>query len=782
MLIHVVLLSGRSTTIDVAAGKYLRVSDVRRKAQEDFRLGLRCLVTEDGCELEGQQPVASLFQGDIGNNFHDTLTLHACVRSSELCSSPLSTAFALLTADGSVYAWGHPDRGGDAKEVQSQLNDIQQLSCTSGAFCAVRGDGHVITWGSSDLGGRIPPLVRNRLMHVKEVIGSQSAFAALLQNGTVVTWGELHVEISVPRDADTAAVFYDGAVVTRGDMEHRHSEKEDLQDVRAVRSCGSLFAAIVGDERRVMTWGQSNMTDKDYTVLQSLRDVRDLAFSDYAFAALLEDGHVTTWGLAVCGGELPAEVQSELYDIRFLCANHAAFAALRQDGQVLVWGSAEYGGNVPDVVKPSLTEVQHLVASSRAFCAVKADGTVVTWGQDSFGADSSQVQHELFAVQHVVATSRAFAALRSDGEVICWGDARYGGKKSRDAESQLKDVQQLCASSGSFAALQKGGAVAVFENMALKKEIFSQLDEVCKPGCVLASNTSSLNIDEIASATERPQDVIGCHFFSPANVMKLLENVRGPRTGAETMATAMSFGKKLGKVTCLVGNCPGFIANRVMGVSGYTKALAEGVFPHDIDAAAEAYGMRMGPLRMWDLVGIDLFGRERERSGTLDPEKVVFDALYKAERYGQKTGKGFYQYDEKRRHQRDPDAERLLQEVWKATKVEPKTMTQAEIIDNLYLPVVNEGFKCLEEGMAIRASDIDVCCVFGYNWPRYRGGPLKWAFSLGLPKVLAKVEALGLKPSPLLKEAAEKKWKMNSKDFNNRILSAWNATWPEAKL
>lgn len=323
---------------------------------------------------------------------------------------------------------------------------------------------------------------------------------------------------------------------------------------------------------------------------------------------------------------------------------------------------------------------------------------------------------------------------------------------------------------------------AVFENMDLKKKIFRQLDEVCKPGCVLASNTSGLNIDEIASATERPQDVIGCHFFSPANVMKLLENVRGPRTGAETMATAMSFGKKLGKVTCLVGNCPGFIANRVMGVSGYTKALAEGVFPHDIDAAAEAYGMRMGPLRMWDLVGIDLFGRERERSGTLDPEKVVFDALYKAQRYGQKSGKGFYQYDEKRRHQRDPDAERLLQEVWKATKVEPKTMTQAEIVDNLYLPVVNEGFKCLEEGMAIRASDIDVCCVFGYNWPRYRGGPLKWAFSLGLPKVLAKVEALGLKPSALLKEAAEKKWKMNSKDFNSRILSAWNATWPEAKL
>lgn len=213
------------------------------------------------------------------------------------------------------------------------------------------------------------------------------------------------------------------------------------------------------------------------------------------------------------------------------------------------------------------------------------------------------------------------------------------------------------------------------------------------------------------------------------------------------------------------------------------NVMSEGVFPHEIDAAAEAYGMRMGPCRMWDLVGIDLFAREREREGQLNPEKFVLDAMYKAQRYGQKSGKGFYTYDEKRRHQRDPTAEALIQQVWKTNGVQAKTVSEEEIIDNLYLPVVNEGFKCLEEGMAIRASDVDVCCVFGYNWPRYRGGPMKWAFTeVGLEKVLAKVEALGLKPSALLKEAVEKKWKMNSKDFNARVLAAWNSTWPEARL
>lgn len=315
---------------------------------------------------------------------------------------------------------------------------------------------------------------------------------------------------------------------------------------------------------------------------------------------------------------------------------------------------------------------------------------------------------------------------------------------------------------------------AVFENMDLKKKIFVELDRVCKPGCILSSNTSRLNIDEIASATERPEDVIGCHFFSPANVMKLLENVRGSKSSPRTIATAMALGKKIGKVTCLVGNCDGFVANRVMGVSGAMEILHNGTMVHEVDAASENFGMKMGPFRMNDLVGIDLFARERAKKGIANPNKVMHDAMYAAERFGQKNGKGYYKYDDKLKPSRDSAAEAIMSKVWQNLGVTPKSLSEQEIVDRLYLPVVNEGFKCLEEGIAIRPSDIDVCIVYGYNWPRYRGGPMQWATAVGLPVVLERLEKLGHTPSALLKECVEKKWKLNSKDLQKRIQQAWS--------
>jgi len=318
---------------------------------------------------------------------------------------------------------------------------------------------------------------------------------------------------------------------------------------------------------------------------------------------------------------------------------------------------------------------------------------------------------------------------------------------------------------------------AVFENMALKKKIFAQLDQVCKPGCILSSNTSALNIDEIASATKRPQDVVGCHFFSPANVMPLLENVRGPRTGPVAIATAMSLGQKIKKITCLVGNCDGFIANRVMGQSGAVQLMNSGLMPQQVDAASEAYGMRMGPARMSDLVGLDLFGRERAETGKAEPDKMVTDAMYAAKRFGQKNGKGFYKYDDKLQLSRDPEAEEMIKTVWKNRGVVPTAMSQEDIIDALYLPVVNEGFKCLEEGMAQRPSDIDICMVFGYGWPAYTGGPMQWATAVGLPRVLAKLEKIGVKPSALLQECVKNGWDLKSKEFGKRIEQAWSGAW-----
>mmetsp|Transcript_56095 Transcript_56095/g.159093 ORF Transcript_56095/g.159093 Transcript_56095/m.159093 type:complete len:705 (-) Transcript_56095:185-2299(-) len=351
-------------------------------------------------------------------------------------------------------------------------------------------------------------------------------------------------------------------------------------------------------------------------------------------------------------------------------------------------------------------------------------------------------------------------------------------RKSK-TQAQVDNFLSLISPSTSYDSLSQCDIVveAVFENMNLKKKIFESFDKVCKPGCILASNTSYLNIDDIAAATSRPQDVIGCHFFSPANVMPLLENVRGSKSSPSTIATAMAFGQKIKKVTCLVGNGAGFIANRVMGVSGFGWLMQNGIMPHLIDGASEAYGMRMGPCRMNDLVGLDLFGRERANSGQAKPDKIVIDAMYVAQRFGQKDGKGFYKYDEKLRYARDPEAEAMIETIWKNTGVSPRTMTEEEIVDKLYLPVVNEGFKCLEEGMAMRPSDIDVCCVFGYNWPRYRGGPMQWATAVGLPKVLEKLEAMGEKPSELLKDCVKNKWSLKSKDFVNRIDQAWQGRW-----
>mmetsp|Transcript_57760 Transcript_57760/g.150512 ORF Transcript_57760/g.150512 Transcript_57760/m.150512 type:complete len:540 (-) Transcript_57760:49-1668(-) len=356
--------------------------------------------------------------------------------------------------------------------------------------------------------------------------------------------------------------------------------------------------------------------------------------------------------------------------------------------------------------------------------------------------------------------------------------ARSVERKSK-TQAQMDKYMSLITPASEYSALAQCDIVveAVFENMDLKKKIFASLDAVCKPGCVLASNTSRLNIDAIASVTKRPQDVIGCHFFSPANVMRLLENVRGTKTSPGTIATAMAFGTKIKKVTCLVGNCDGFIANRVMGVSGAGEMLNRGVMPHQIDGASEAYGMRMGPIRMYDLVGLDLFGRERANSGAANPAKHAFDAMYAAKRFGQKNGKGFYKYDEKLRCTRDPEAEAIIEGIWKNIGEAPKNLSEEEIVDKLYLPVVNEGFKCLEEGMASRPSDIDVCCVFGYNWPRYRGGPMQWATAVGLPKVLEKLEAMGLKPAELLKECVKNNWRLNSKDFVKRIDQAWSGRW-----
>jgi 3-hydroxyacyl-CoA dehydrogenase len=274
---------------------------------------------------------------------------------------------------------------------------------------------------------------------------------------------------------------------------------------------------------------------------------------------------------------------------------------------------------------------------------------------------------------------------------------------------------------------------AVFENMDVKKEVFGKLDRIAKPGAILASNTSYLNIDEIAASTSRPQDVLGLHFFSPANIMKLLEVVRGAKTSPDVLVTAMSLAKKIRKVAVVAGVCYGFIGNRML-IPRQLQAqrlLLEGATPEQVDRVHVGFGMPMGPFQMADLAGVDI-GWHR------DPSRVenIRDALCAIDRWGQKKGAGFYDYDDKRRPTPSPKVQEIIEQFREREGVEPRDISDREIIERTLYTMVNEGAKILEEGMAQRASDIDVVWVYGYGWPVYRGGPMHWADTEGLAKIV----------------------------------------------
>jgi 3-hydroxyacyl-CoA dehydrogenase len=276
---------------------------------------------------------------------------------------------------------------------------------------------------------------------------------------------------------------------------------------------------------------------------------------------------------------------------------------------------------------------------------------------------------------------------------------------------------------------------AVYENMDVKKEVFGKLDRIARPGAILASNTSYLNVNEIAASTSRPQDVLGMHFFSPANVMKLLEVVRGAKTAPDVLLTAMQIGKKVKKVPVVAGVCHGFIGNRMLMPRQIeaTKLLLEGATPEQVDKVHVDFGMPMGPFQMADLAGVDI-GWHR------DPNRIetVRDALCAIERWGQKKGAGFYDYDEKRRPSPSPVVQEIIEKFAAEKGIERRNISDQEIVERTIYPMVNEAAKILEEGMAQRASDVDVVWVYGYGWPVYKGGPMYWADNIeGLTKVVA---------------------------------------------
>jgi 3-hydroxyacyl-CoA dehydrogenase len=343
--------------------------------------------------------------------------------------------------------------------------------------------------------------------------------------------------------------------------------------------------------------------------------------------------------------------------------------------------------------------------------------------------------------------------------------------KGRLSQENMDTRLGLISSTVSYDDLSDADVVieAVFEDMALKREVFGQLDAACKPEAILATNTSTLDVDEIASATSRPDKVIGTHFFSPANVMKLMENVRGAQSSDETIATIMKLSKTIGKIGVLVGICDGFVGNRML--YAYRRQadflLEEGALPDQIDRVIYDFGMPMGPYAMGDLAGLDVGWRIRQRQAATRPAHLrystVADRVCELGRFGQKTSAGWFRYDPGSRTPiPDPVVNELVLQVSADNGFIRREVSDQEILERCMYPLINEGAKILEEGLAQRASDIDVIWMYGYGFPRYRGGPMFWADLVGLGTIYDMMRRLHdehgdywLEPAPLLKQLAE---------------------------
>jgi 3-hydroxyacyl-CoA dehydrogenase len=332
-------------------------------------------------------------------------------------------------------------------------------------------------------------------------------------------------------------------------------------------------------------------------------------------------------------------------------------------------------------------------------------------------------------------------------------------KKGRMTMAEVEERMGRLVPTLDFNALADADLVieAVFEDMDLKKSLFERLDTIAKPGAILASNTSYLDVDAIAAMTKRPEDVLGTHFFSPANVMRLLEIVRGQKTSKSVLATIAQLAPKIGKVPVVVGVAHGFVGNRMLAQRQReaSKLILEGATPSDVDRVLVDFGLPMGPFAMSDLAGLDIGW-----SAATSKRASIRDILCEEGRRGQKTGAGFYDYDEARNAKPSAHVEGIIRDFAKSKGIEQRRIGDAEILERLLYPMINEGAKILEEGKAQRASDIDIVWINGYGWPVYRGGPMFYADTVGLKTVLAKLKEYqakfgdDFKPAALLEKLA----------------------------
>ncbi|MGE0749448.1 MAG: 3-hydroxyacyl-CoA dehydrogenase NAD-binding domain-containing protein [Variibacter sp.] len=354
------------------------------------------------------------------------------------------------------------------------------------------------------------------------------------------------------------------------------------------------------------------------------------------------------------------------------------------------------------------------------------------------------------------ALQRGLGIIRKNYEA----SAKRGGLPAGDVEKRIG----LMTGTTDFNALKDADFIieAVFEEMDIKKDVFGRLDKIAKPNAILATNTSYLDVNVIAQSTSRPASVLGTHFFSPANVMRLLEIVRGKATAPDVLATTIAVGRKIGKVPAIVGVCHGFVGNRMLRARSIEaeRMLIEGALPHEVDGAITEFGFPMGPFAMSDLAGLDVGARARKALGV---RAEIADAIADLGRYGQKTGRGFYIYNPgSRTPQPDPEVEAIIVAASKRLGVTRRTIDKKEIVERLIFPMINEGAQILEEGIAQRPSDIDVIWVYGYGWPVWRGGPMFYADQVGLPYIRDRLAVYAkrandprLEPGAMLKRLAD---------------------------
>jgi 3-hydroxyacyl-CoA dehydrogenase len=400
---------------------------------------------------------------------------------------------------------------------------------------------------------------------------------------------------------------------------------------------------------------------------------------------------------------------------------------------------------IPDV--PASTPAKEIKKAAIIGAGTMGGGIAMNFANVGIPVTVVEVQKE--------ALDRGLGVVRKNYEAT----ASRGRITMQDVEKRMG----LITGTTDFNAVKDADIVieAVFEEMPIKKEVFAKLDGIAKPDAILATNTSTLDVNEIASATKRPESVIGTHFFSPANVMRLLENVRGAKSSPTAIATVMSLGRRIQKVPVLVGVCHGFVGNRMLHQRGTQaeKLILEGALPHQVDKVLTDFGFPMGPFAMGDLAGLDVGWRIRKGLGRKSP---VADRICELGRFGQKTGSGYFRYEKGDRTPiPDPDVEKIIVDVATEQGITRRHVSDEEILQRLLYPMVNEGAKILDEKIAIRASDIDVIWVYGYGWPVYRGGPMFWADQIGLRALRDKMNEFKKQsgdafwtPAPLLERLA----------------------------